>query len=69
MKFNNINKFNIKTSLSSFLSFIFYLSRLFRYNKICDKCYGHGLLWHSFGRDGEDGDSALAASTWDELPR
>ena len=39
MKFNNINKFNIKASLSSFLFFLFRLSHLSRYNKACDKIY------------------------------
>ena len=39
MKFNNINKFDIKTFLSPFLSFLPRLPYLPRYNKIYDNAY------------------------------
>ena len=38
-RFNNINKFNIKAFFPLFLFLSFYLSRLSRYNEICDKAY------------------------------
>ena len=39
MRFNNINKLNIKAFLSFFSFFSSYLSHLSYYNKTCDKIY------------------------------
>ena len=39
MRFNNINKFNIKISFSFLLFLLLFLLRLSRYNKIYNKIY------------------------------
>ena len=39
MRFSGINGFDIKAFLSFFPPFLFCLSYLSRYNKICDKVY------------------------------